>query len=199
MILLGAPLAAVAQPGVLVVGDSLSAAHGMADSEGWVALLADRIEAEGFPHRVVNASISGETSRGGRQRLPDLLERHAPAIVIVELGGNDGLRGQSVERLRDNLDAMVGAARTAGAEVLLAGVRLPPSYGAAYTEAFAATFDAVAEVHDGVALVPRILEGVAERREMMQADGIHPERHAQPAILDNVWPRLRPLLEATRR
>ncbi len=194
--LFGTPVVAAA-PKLLVVGDSLSAAHGMAEADGWVTLLEDRLAAQGFPHEVINASLSGETSDGGLNRLPGLLERHEPAIVIIELGGNDGLRGLPLATLRDNLDAMVARARAAGATVLVAGVRLPPNYGHQYTEAFTEVFEVVAAEH-GVALVPRLLEGVDERRRLMQPDGIHPTAEAQPTMLDTLWPALEPLLEKTR-
>lgn len=193
--MLAAPVAAA--PVVAVLGDSLSAAHGMDRDDSWVALLEDRMAAEGFPHEVVNASISGETSRGGRDRVDGILADHEPAVLIVELGGNDGLRGQPLSALRENLTAIVRRARTAGARVLLVGVRLPPNYGAAYTEAFASVYAEVA-ADTGVTLVPRFLEGVAERRQLMQNDGIHPTASAQPTMLENVWPELRPLLEETR-
>lgn len=192
---LAAPVAAA--PVVAVLGDSLSAAHGMDRDDSWVALLEDRMAAEGFPHEVVNASISGETSRGGRDRVDGVLADHEPAVLIVELGGNDGLRGQPLSALRENLATIVRRARTAGARVLLVGVRLPPNYGAAYTEAFASVYAEVA-ADTGVALVPRFLEGIAERRQLMQNDGIHPTASAQPTMLENVWPELRPLLEETR-
>jgi acyl-CoA thioesterase-1 len=193
--MLAAPVAAA--PVVAVLGDSLSAAHGMDRDDSWVALLEDRMAAEGFPHEVVNASISGETSRGGRDRVDGILADHEPAVLIVELGGNDGLRGQPLSALRENLTTIVRRARAAGARVLLVGVRLPPNYGAAYTEAFASVYAEVAADTD-VALVPRFLEGVAERRQLMQNDGIHPTASAQPTMLENVWPELRPLLEETR-
>jgi acyl-CoA thioesterase-1 len=196
VVLFGTPVAAAA-PKLLVVGDSLSAAHGMAGTDGWVALLEDRLATRGFPHEVINASISGETSGGGLNRLPGLLERHDPAIVIIELGGNDGLRGLPLATLRDNLDAMVAGAREAGATVLVAGVRLPPNYGHHYTEAFTEVFETVAAEH-GVVLVPRLLEDVDESRRLMQPDGIHPTAEAQPIMLDNLWPALEPLLEKTR-
>ena len=193
--MLAAPVAAA--PVVAVLGDSLSAAHGMDRDDSWVALLEDRMAAEGFPHEVVNASISGETSRGGRDRVDEILADHEPAVLIVELGGNDGLRGQPLAALRENLTTIVRRARTAGARVLLVGVRLPPNYGAAYTEAFASVYAEVA-ADTGVTLVPQFLEGVAERRQLMQNDGIHPTASAQPTMLENVWPELRPLLEETR-
>ncbi|MFW5909164.1 MAG: arylesterase [Thiohalospira sp.] len=197
-LVLAAPAMAVGAPVIAVLGDSLSAAHGMDREEGWVALLEDRLAAEGFPHEVVNASISGETSRGGRDRVEEVLAEHRPAVLIVELGGNDGLRGQSLSTLRENLAAIVERGREAGAKVLLLGVRLPPNYGRGYTEEFADVYAGVAE-ESGAALVPRLLEGVAERRRLMQGDAIHPTAEAQPTMLETAWPALEPLLEATRQ
>lgn len=181
-------------PRILVLGDSLSAAYGIRIEEGWVALLEGRLREHGLPHRVVNASISGETSAGGRARLPDLLARDAYSVVIVELGGNDGLRGLGVEQTRDNLRAIVRTARDAGARVLLAGMRLPPNYGRTYTEAFAAIFPELAE-QERVALVPFLLDGIATRPRLMQPDRIHPRADAQGRMLDHVWPELEPLLD----
>jgi len=191
--LLAAAAPAVAAPTILVVGDSLSAAHGMAVEAGWVARLRQRLDERGYPHRVVNASVGGDTTSGGRARLPEALAEHQPAIVIIELGGNDGLRGQSLQAMRANLAAMVERSRQAGARVLLLGVRLPPNYGPAYSEAFAAIYRQVADSHEAV-LVPRLLEGVGERREFMQADGIHPNADGHARILDNVWPALKDFL-----
>lgn len=197
ILFLATPAVAGGAPVIAVLGDSLSAAHGMDRDDGWVSLLEDRLAAEGFPHEVVNASISGETSRGGRDRVADVLAEHRPTVLIVELGGNDGLRGQPLSTLRENLTAIVEHGRDAGAEVLLLGVRLPPNYGRGYIEEFAAVYAEVAET-TGVALVPRLLEGVADRRQLMQGDGVHPTATAQPTMLENVWPALEPLLETTR-
>jgi len=177
-----------------VVGDSISAAHGVALADGWVARLQDRLAERGYPHRVVNASVGGDTTSGGLARLPDALARHRPSVVVIELGGNDGLRGQSLAAMAANLGAMVERARGAGARVLLLGVRLPPNYGPAYTDKFTGVYQQVAEEYDA-ALVPRMLAGVGERRDHMQADGIHPDASGHAAILDNVWPALVPLLE----
>ena len=179
---------------ILVVGDSLSAAYGMAQSEGWVALLQARLRETGHPHRVVNASISGETSGGARSRMVALLLRWQPAVVILELGGNDGLQGLSLARLQDNLAAMIELSRGHGAQVLLVGMRLPPNYGP-YSRAFARVYQTLAQRYD-VAFVPFLLEGLADDLSMFQPDGIHPTRNAQPRILDNVWPVLRDLLAA---
>jgi acyl-CoA thioesterase-1 len=178
---------------VLVVGDSISAAFGLDTRQGWVALLQQRLQEGGFEHQVVNASISGDTSAGGAARLPALLAQHRPQLVIIELGGNDGLRGQSPAQLQQNLARMVDASREAGAGVLLLGMRLPPNYGQRYTQAFAQVYADLA-MDKEVALVPFFLEGVGGVAGMMQADGIHPTADAQPLMLDNVWPTLQPLL-----
>jgi len=184
------------RPTILVLGDSISAGYGVSVEDGWVGALSARLEAENYPHRVVNASITGDTTSGGRARLPDAVERHEPDIVIIELGGNDGLRGQPLEAMRQNLQAMIEHARGAGARVLLLGIRLPPNYGRAYIDRFIGVYEQLAET-TGVALVPRVLEGVGERREFMQDDGIHPNADGHAVILDNVWPTLQPLVRAT--
>lgn len=178
---------------ILVLGDSLSASYGLAREQGWVSLLRERLAAAGLPHQVVNASVSGETTAGGVTRLPALLERESPVVVIIQLGANDGLRGQSLELLRGNLHKLVDRAQGAGSRVLLIGNRLPPNYGAVYTEGFQDVFEAVAEAQQ-VPLVPFLLEGVAERWELIQPDGLHPKAAAQPQLLDNVWTKLGPLL-----
>lgn len=177
-----------------MLGDSLSAEYGFDRARGWVALLRERLESRDDSRGVINASVSGDTTRGGLARLPGALESHDPSVVIIQLGGNDGLRGLPLEEVRANLREMIRLSREAGAQVLLAGVRLPPNYGPAYTEAFASAFATVAR-ETGVALVPRILAGVAERSELMQDDGIHPTVEAQPVILDNIWSGLEPLLD----
>ena len=194
MLLLPSFGSASADPVVLVIGDSLSAGFGMKTAESWPSLLEDRLAESGYAHRVVNTSISGETTRGGATRLPAALERHGPQVVIVELGGNDGLRGIPLGEIRRNLQNMIDASLAAGARVLLAGVYIPPNYGPAYTQGFKQIF-ADLSARDEVALLPFILEGVALDPELMQADGIHPNSAAQPKILDNVWPVLLPLLE----
>ena len=190
-----APAAANA-PVVLVLGDSLSAEYGLARGSGWVALLAQRLAGQGLAARVVNASISGDTTAGGRTRLPALLKTHRPAVVVIELGGNDALRGLPLDSTQANLAAMTQAAQQAGARVLLAGMQVPPNYGADYGQRFAAVFGAVAKA-EGAALVPFLLKGVADRAnplELFQPDRIHPLAAAHPIILDNVWPALLPLL-----
>lgn len=177
---------------LLVLGDSLSAAYGIDASQGWVALLEERIIEKRCPLRVVNASISGDTTRGALARLPTLIDRERPDIVIVALGGNDGLRGLSFDETRRSLDEIVSRSRKSGARVLLAGIHVPPNYGRAFTERFHAIFHEVAVSHD-VPLLPFLLEGIAEERSLMQADGLHPTAVAQPLILDNIWPSLAPL------
>ena len=178
---------------VLIVGDSISAGFGLDTREGWVALLEKRLKQEGFDDGVVNASISGDTSAGGQARLPALLAAHKPDLVILELGGNDGLRGQLPTQLKQNLASMIEQARKAGAKVLLLGMQLPPNYGARYTQAFARVYSELAE-EKNVALVPFFLEGVGGHPELMQADGLHPAVGAQGQLLENVWPTLKPLL-----
>ncbi|MFG6177115.1 arylesterase [Halomonas sp. THAF12] len=191
LVLMAAPAMANERPRLLVMGDSLSAAYGIERDAGWVSLLADRLEGKA---KVINASISGETSSGGATRLPELLRQHAPEIVLLELGGNDGLRGLPPGQLRANLAGMIEQSQAAGAQVLLLGIDIPPNYGPAYRNAFTGVYDDLAERYE-VALVPFLLEGVALDESLMQDDGIHPTAAAQPALLDNVWPALAPLLE----
>jgi len=190
-----APTAAAQAPlqTILVVGDSISAGYGLTQGTGWVALLAARVAAERYAYRVVNASITGDTTAGGRTRLPAALARERPAIVVIELGGNDGLRGGSLASTRANLDAMVVAAQRAGAKVLLIGTELPPNYGPAYTRDYAAIFSDVARDRR-TALVPSLFAGFGERNEMFQADRIHPAPAAQTLMLDSVWKALQPML-----
>ena len=176
---------------MLVLGDSISAGYGVPDGAGWVALLSRELVPRGL--LVVNASISGETTEGGKARLPALLAEHRPAVLVLELGGNDGLRGFPLAVTRANLEAMIRAAHSAGTRVLLAGMRIPPNYGPRYTEGFHALYGELATAHD-TALVPFILEGVAGVPGLMQDDGIHPRAEAQPAILALVMPALEPLL-----
>lgn len=180
---------------LVVVGDSLSAAFGIPDERGWVNLLKNRLLESGSEWKVVNASISGDTTAGGRSRLPRLLELHAPQLVLIELGSNDGLRGFGFEQIRRNLDAMIQLSRESGAEVLLVGGRLPPNYGAAYAEAFHGLFHQVAQ-HWDVPLVPFLLKDVALDPALMQDDGYHPNAAAQPRLLENVWGELEALLNA---
>jgi acyl-CoA thioesterase-1 len=177
---------------VLVLGDSLSAEYGLARDSGWVKLLAERISQTAPEYSVENASISGDTTSGGRTRLAALL-RQRPAVVVIELGANDGLRGLSVDAMRDNLQAMVEACRRQGARVLLVGMRVPPNYGEAYTARFYAVYTTLAQ-RDHIALAPFLLDGFADRLELFQPDHIHPLAVAQGRMLDNVWPYLKPLL-----
>ena len=192
----GVVAAATEAPVVLVVGDSLSAEYGLKAGDGWVALLQKRLAEQKKPYRVVNASISGDTTSGGRSRLAAALRTHKPAIVIIELGGNDALRGLPLASTRDNLLAMARAAQEAGAKVVIAGMQVPPNYGAAYGKEFADLFEQVAK-QTKAALVPFLLKGVADRSDAMdwfQGDRIHPLAKAHPLMLDNVWPALKPLL-----
>jgi len=185
-----------ATPVVLVLGDSLSAEYGLARGSGWVALLEQRMAREKVAARVVNASVSGDTTSGGRSRLPPLLAQHKPTHVIIELGGNDALRGLPLAMTQDNLTTMTRAAKAAGARVLLVGMQVPPNYGRQYGESFAALFATVAKA-EGAALVPFLLKGVADvpdSEALFQPDRIHPKEAAHPIMLGNVWPVLRPLL-----
>ena len=186
---------AVAAPTILVVGDSLSAAYGLPQEAGWVSLLQSRLTEKKFPHRVVNASISGETTAGGLRRIYELLKQHQPKIVILELGANDGLRGLSVTETRANLDRMIATSKRAGAKVLLIGMRLPPNYGPAYTEPFHALFGELARKNK-IRSVPFLLERFAGKREYFQADGLHPTAQGEPLMLNTVWSELRPMLGA---
>jgi acyl-CoA thioesterase-1 len=178
---------------ILVFGDSLSAGFGIGQAQSWPSLLAQRLREQKRPYAVVNASISGETSAGGRSRLGEALRQFKPAIVIVALGANDGLRGLPVDAMRGNLEAMVKASRQAHAEVIIAGMRLPPNYGADYVQRFVQAYREVAK-RQTTALVPFLLDGFADRADAFQPDGLHPTAAYQPAILDNVWPALKPLL-----
>lgn len=183
-------------PVILIVGDSLSAEYGLRRGSGWVALLAARLQADKAGHRVVNASVSGDTTSGGRSRLPALLKQHRPAVVVIELGGNDALRGLPLDMTRDNLAAMARAARQAGARVLLLGMEMPPNYGAKYGQEFRAIYTSVARA-EKAALLPFFLKNVgdlADSTQLFQADRIHPNEAAQPIMLGNVWPALKKLL-----
>lgn len=190
-----APNDSAHSPSLLVMGDSLSAAYGIEREEGWVNLLADRLEGE---VQVINASISGETTSGGLQRFADILGQQQPDIVLIELGGNDGLRGLSPNQMQANLATMIEQSQEADARVLLLGIDIPPNYGQAYRDAFTGVFHSLAEEYD-VPLVPFLLEDIALNDALMQSDGIHPTANAQPIILDNVWPALEPLLEKTHQ
>jgi len=190
------PVLAASPPVIVVVGDSLSAEYGLQRGSGWVALLQQRLKQDKVPASVVNASISGDTSSGGRSRLPALLARHRPAVVVIELGGNDALRGLPLTMTHENLATMARAARQAGAKVLLVGMEMPPNYGAKHARDFRDLFASVAKT-EKTALVPFLLKGVADGPEplkLFQADRIHPNESAHPVMLANVWPALRPLL-----
>lgn len=180
-------------PTLLIVGDSLSAAYGMPVQQGWVALLQQKLAGEKFPFNVVNASISGDTTANARARLPQALARHQPQVVILALGGNDGLRGLSLQAMQENLAAMIEAAIAEGARVLLVGVQLPPNYGTQYTAKFQAIYRELAQHYD-IALLPSLVDGIGTDSSLMQADGIHPKPEAQPLMLARVWHHLRPLL-----
>lgn len=180
-------------PTLLVMGDSLSAAYGIEQEQGWVSLLAERLDGDVL---VVNASISGETTSGGAQRFADIIGQRQPDIVLLELGGNDGLRGLPPAQMRANLATMIEQSQQAGAEVLLLGIDIPPNYGQAYRDAFTGVYHSLAQEYE-LSLVPFLLEDIALNQQLMQSDGIHPTADAQPIILDNVWPALEPMLEET--
>nr|MBO2488148.1 arylesterase [Gammaproteobacteria bacterium] len=186
------------KPVILIVGDSLSAGYGIDVQATWVALLERRLVQEGYGYRVVNASASGETTGGARARLPRALQIHRPRIVVLELGGNDGLRGLPLGQIKANLDALIEGSKAAGAKVVLVGMRIPPNYGPAYAERFHALYGELAKKH-GIAHVDFFLEGVALDETLMQPDGIHPSAAAQGKLLDNVWPALRATLEQDAR
>ena len=190
------PLAAAEPRPLLVLGDSLSAAYGLAPQEGWVALLAERVQSSNAPIRkIVNASISGETSAGGLARLPALLAEHKPALVVIELGANDGLRGLPLAQLRDNLAKILAATRATGAHAVLVGIELPINYGPQYRDGLRELYRGLAHEFN-VPLVPFLLEGVALDPALMQDDGLHPKAAAEPRVLENVWKVLEPALKA---
>ncbi|WP_319239585.1 arylesterase [uncultured Propionivibrio sp.] len=193
LFILAQPLAALAARTVLIFGDSLSAGYGIRQEDAWPSLLAKRLQERHPDYNVVNASISGETSSGGRSRLPAALERHNPSVVVIALGSNDGLRGLPIATLRENLLAMIDAAQKTKARVLLVGQRLPPNYGR-YAEEFAQTFADIARQRR-LASVDFLLEGIATRRDLFQADALHPTAEAQPILMESVWKRLEPLLK----
>ena len=192
------PAAAAPTRTILVIGDSLSAEYGLPRDTGWVSLLSQRVSRQEPQYSVVNASISGETTRGARERLPPLLRKLAPRIVVLETGGNDGLRGLDLGQMRENLQAMIDACRAARATVLLVGIRIPPNYGRDYSERFAGTFDELAR-RNRIAQVPFLMDGFADRLDLFQPDRIHPDQRGQALMLDNVWPRLQPLLRPPGR
>ena len=196
--LFAAPAWSEESPTVLIFGDSLSAGYGIEVDQSWAALLQSRLESLGYEHRVVNASISGETTEGGATRIGPALERFDPELVILELGGNDGLRGFPPERLRDNLEKIVRTAKESGAAVVLLGIRIPLNYGPRYTEAFENTFREVAAAQE-IPWIEFFMEGVALNEALMQDDGIHPNAEAQPLLLDNAWPIIEQSIEQSLR
>jgi len=189
------PAFATGTPVVMIFGDSLSAEYGLPQGSGWVALLERRLLSEKIDYRVVNASISGETTLGGRNRIEAELARQKPQVVVIALGGNDGLRGVSLDTTRDNLEYMIAASRKFKARPLLVGVRLPPNYGRTFSERFRLVFVEVAK-KTGTPLVPFILEAIADRRDLFQPDGIHPTATAQPMLLDTLWPQIANVLKS---
>jgi acyl-CoA thioesterase-1 len=186
-------LGAEAAPAILVWGDSLSAAYGIPLESGWAQLLQARLREQGYPHRVVNGSVSGETTAGGLSRLPAALKQHRPAVVVLELGGNDGLRGLPVQQLKANLTRLVRLSQQAGAQVVLCEMQMPPNYGVTYTEAYRKAFGEVARA-TGARLVPFFLAPLVDDPQAFQEDGIHPGVASQPKLLDGVWPVLQPVL-----
>jgi len=189
-----AAYAATGERTLLVFGDSLSAAYGLQAEQGWVAQLQRRLHSQGYGYRVVNASVSGETTSGGRNRIERALSQHKPRLVVLELGANDGLRGLPVKETRDNLAFMMDAIKRSGAKVLLLGIRIPPNYGPQYTQAFGDIYAGLAKEKKAPVL-PFLLEGIALDERFMQPDGLHPNAQGQPLVLANVWPVLKPLLE----
>jgi acyl-CoA thioesterase-1 len=193
-LMLCAPAAYSASKTLLVLGDSISAEYGLPRDSGWVNLLQKRLSDDKLPLTVVNASISGETTAGGLTRLPALLQQHNPTVLIIELGGNDGLRGLSLAATQANLREMIKSAERIGARVLLLGMRVPPNYGPDYSKRFAAMYQGLARERN-VKLVPFLFAGLEDTERFFQQDRIHPNQRAQPVMLDNVWPSLRPLLK----
>jgi len=187
VVLLTAPVCRAESPVVLVFGDSLSAGFGIEVDQSWTSLLQARLEEQGYEHRVVNASISGETTEGGASRIESAIEAFAPDLIILELGGNDGLRGIPPDRMKGNLNKIIESSSASGAAVVLLGIRIPPNYGQRYIEAFESVFREVAAEHE-VPWIEFFMEGIALNEELMQGDGIHPNAAAQPLLLDNAWP-----------
>ena len=193
LILSAASAEAAGPPTVLVFGDSLSAGYGIDVDQSWTALLQSRLEAQGYEHRVINASISGETTEGGKTRIGSALKNFSPDLVILELGGNDGLRGFPPQVMKDNLQAIIETTRDSGASIVLLGIRIPTNYGLRYTQAFEGVFRELASETD-VPWIEFFMDGVALNAELMQDDGIHPNTEAQPVLLDNAWPIIREAL-----
>lgn len=182
---------------ILVLGDSLSGAYGINTDEGWVALLQQQLSSEGYDYRLINASVSGDTTRTGLSRIESALRTHQPEIVIIALGGNDGLRGLAYSEIENSLARIIERCQQSKAQVLLVGVRLPPNYGPVYTRQFAALYEGLAKRYE-LPLVPKMLDHIAENRELIQEDGIHPTTEAQPQIMKNIWPVLEPLLVSNK-
>lgn len=180
-------------PTLVVLGDSISAAYGINSHQGWVQLLQQRLNDQGYRYRVINASISGDTSHSGLSRLPALLKQHQPKILIIALGGNDGLQGLPLTALKNNLSQIIEKSRQYLSQPLLIGIRLPPNYGADYNRRFASLYQQLAN-EDNIPLIPRLMDNVADNKQLMQADGIHPTAAAQMQLLENIWPSLIPLL-----
>ncbi len=181
-------------PVILILGDSLSAAYGIDVDQSWAELLQQRLETQGYEHQVVNASITGETTEGGAERIDDAIERFAPSVVVLELGGNDGLRGFPPARMKSNLETMITKSKAAGANVALLGIRIPPNYGPRYTRAFEAVFADLATEYE-LPWIAFFMDGVALDDSLMQSDGIHPNAKAQPLLLDNAWPVIEEALQ----
>lgn len=193
ILLLLAPISRAEKPTILVLGDSISAAYGIAEQDGWVELLRNKLVKQNHPHEVINASISGDTTSGGLARLQQAFDKHRPRILVIELGGNDGLRGLSLKKMRKNLSAMVKLCHESQCRAVLLGMRIPSNYGEVYAERFHRSFARVAEEQD-IPLSPFFLEGVATEPELMLADGIHPNQAAQPLLLETAWPLIESLL-----
>jgi acyl-CoA thioesterase-1 len=198
LILNAFPASGADAPTVLVFGDSLSAGYGIDVDQSWPTLLQSRLQTQGYEHRVVNASISGETTEGGASRIPAALERFKPSVVILELGGNDGLRGFPPDRMRGNLHTIIKTSKDSGAEVVLLGIRIPTNYGSRYTNPFESTYRELATELD-VPWIEFFMDGIAMNDELMQEDGIHPNASAQPILLDNAWPIIREALERANK
>ena len=181
-------------PVILILGDSLSAGYGIDVDQSWAELLQQRLETQGYEHQVVNASISGETTEGGVERIDDAIERFSPSVVVLELGGNDGLRGFPPSRMKNNLETMITKSKAAGANVALLGIRIPPNYGSRYTRAFEAVFEDLANKYD-LPWIDFFMDGVALDEDLMLPDGIHPNAKAQPVLLDNAWPVIKEALQ----
>ena len=188
------PLAARADGTILIYGDSLSAAYGLAQDAGWPALLQSRLRQEGMDYTVINASISGETTAGGAARIAEALKTHKPSVIIVELGANDGLRGLPPAQMRANLAKIIQRSQSAKARVLLVGMRMPPNYGPSYTREFAQAYTSLAREYK-TALAPFLFQGMEQRRELFQADNLHPTAEAQPILMENIWKALAPMLK----